>query len=92
MLKLVSDIKCHKIDIWVFQKNLCRIEEQCVAEHFNHAQRTRVFDLLAGWISVQRNSLYIRMKAQKDKREVIDFMNVRFSTTQKDCCGFFSIP
>uniref|UniRef100_A0A915ANI2 Hpc2-related domain-containing protein n=4 Tax=Parascaris univalens TaxID=6257 RepID=A0A915ANI2_PARUN len=48
---------------------LCiRIEEQCSAEGFTHHQRTRVFDMISGWVCVQRNSLYIRMKAFKDRR------------------------
>ncbi|VDM09712.1 unnamed protein product [Wuchereria bancrofti] len=51
--------------------DLCiRIEEQCTLEHFNHQQKTRVFDLLANWVCVQRNSLYIRMKAHRDRHEV----------------------
>ncbi|CAG9532724.1 unnamed protein product [Cercopithifilaria johnstoni] len=49
---------------------LCiRIEEQCTLEHFNHQQKTRVFDSLANWVCVQRNSLYIRMKAYRDRHE-----------------------
>ncbi|VDM39391.1 unnamed protein product [Toxocara canis] len=51
--------------------DLCiRIEEQCSAEGFNHHQKTRVFDMLSNWVSVQRNSLYIRMKAFKDRRAI----------------------
>ncbi|EFO25303.2 hypothetical protein LOAG_03184 [Loa loa] len=50
--------------------DLCiRIEEQCTLEHFNHQQKTRIFDLLANWVCVQRNSLYIRMKAHRDRHE-----------------------
>uniref|UniRef100_A0A0R3RY21 HUN domain-containing protein n=1 Tax=Elaeophora elaphi TaxID=1147741 RepID=A0A0R3RY21_9BILA len=50
---------------------LCiRIEEQCTMEHFNHQQKTRIFDSLANWVCVQRNSLYIRMKAYRDRLEV----------------------
>ncbi|KAL4002143.1 HPC2 and ubinuclein domain family protein [Acanthocheilonema viteae] len=49
---------------------LCiRIEEQCTVEHFNHQQKTRIFDSLASWVCVQRNSLYIRMKAYRDRHE-----------------------
>ncbi|VDN94400.1 unnamed protein product [Brugia pahangi] len=52
--------------------DLCiRIEEQCTLEHFNHQQKTRIFDLLANWVCVQRNSLYIRMKAHRDRHESI---------------------
>ncbi|VDN05187.1 unnamed protein product [Thelazia callipaeda] len=50
--------------------DLClRIEEQCMSECFNHQQRTRVFDQLANWVCVQRNSLYIRMRAHRDRHE-----------------------
>lgn len=49
---------------------ICRIEEQCTLECFNHQQKTRIFDLLANWVCVQRNSLYIRMKAYRDRHEV----------------------
>ncbi|KAM3724339.1 Ubinuclein-2 [Dirofilaria immitis] len=50
--------------------DLCiRIEEQCTSEYFNHQQKTRIFDLLANWVCVQRNSLYIRMKAFRDRHE-----------------------
>uniref|UniRef100_A0A915Q3Y4 Hpc2-related domain-containing protein n=1 Tax=Setaria digitata TaxID=48799 RepID=A0A915Q3Y4_9BILA len=50
--------------------DLCiRIEEQCTLECFNHQQKTRIFDLLANWVCVQRNSLYIRMKAHRDRHE-----------------------
>ncbi|VDP17923.1 unnamed protein product [Onchocerca flexuosa] len=50
--------------------DLCiRIEEQCTLECLNHQQKTRIFDLLANWVCVQRNSLYIRMKAHRDRHE-----------------------
>ncbi|MFH4975959.1 hypothetical protein AB6A40_002668 [Gnathostoma spinigerum] len=60
-----------KIRLPPFLVDLClRIETQCSLERFNHQQKTRIFDMLANWVCVQRNSLYIRMKTQKEKREV----------------------
>lgn len=47
-----------------------RIEGQCNSDGLSHAQKTRIFDSLANWVLVQRNSLYIRMKMQREKREV----------------------